>query len=95
MQISMERYDREISWGSNSSGPVFVGDGNPFIAVIINDNLLSSGADRILITYTNGRSYSRGITGKKGYLIPNTEISEVDNITIFDDDGEELYKKRK
>lgn len=86
-------YDQKTSWGINSSNPVFVGNGNPFIAVIINDNLLSSGADRILITYTNGKSYSRGITGKKGYLIPNAEISEVDDIIILDNDGEELYKK--
>ncbi|MNJ77271.1 hypothetical protein D3C77_747270 [compost metagenome] len=73
---------------------MFVGNGNPFVAVVINDNLLSSGADRILITYTNGKSYSRGITGMKGYLIPNTEISEIDDIIIVDNEGEELYKKR-
>ncbi|WP_110933319.1 hypothetical protein [Paenibacillus bouchesdurhonensis] len=87
-------YDQKVSWGTNSSDPVFVGNGNPFVAVVINDNLLSSGADRILITYTNGKSYSRGITGMKGYLIPNTEISEIDDIIIVDNEGEELYKKR-
>ncbi|KOR87601.1 hypothetical protein [Paenibacillus solani] len=88
-------YDQKMSWGANSSDPVFVGDGSPFIAIIINENLLSSGADRILVTYTNGKSHSRGITGKKGYLIPNTETSEVDNIIILDNDGEELYRKRE
>ncbi|OAX49431.1 hypothetical protein [Paenibacillus sp. AD87] len=86
-------YDQKLSWGINYSDPVTVGNGNPYIAVIINNKMLSSGADRIFITYTDGKSYSRGITEKKGYLIPNTQINEVENLVIFDNNGKEIYKK--
>ncbi|MEC0129139.1 hypothetical protein [Paenibacillus pabuli] len=88
-------YEQKSSWGINYSDTMTVGDGNPYVAVIVNNDILSSGADRILITYTDGKSYSRGITEKKGYLIPNTQINEVGNLIIFDNNGKELYKKRE
>lgn len=87
-------YDHKLSWGSNATEPVIVGNGVPYVAIILNDKLLSLGAERILITYTNGKPYLRGITKKKGYLISNTESNEIDNIIIFDKDCNELYKKR-
>lgn len=88
-------YDQKLSWGKNATEPVNVGNGFPYFAIILNDKLLSSGADRIIITYTNGKSYIRGITKKKGYLISNTESNEVDNLIIFDKYGKELYKKHE
>ncbi|MDN8589524.1 hypothetical protein Q0V21_12155 [Paenibacillus sp. 11B] len=88
-------YDQKLSWGMNYSNPVIVGNGDPYVAVLINNKMLSSGADRILISYSDGKSYSRGITGKKGYVIPNTGVNEVENLIIFDKEGKELYKKRE
>lgn len=66
---------------------------DPYVAIIINDQLFSMGASRIYINYLDGMTYSRGITGKKGYLISNTGKSAIDKIIIFDKDGKELYKK--
>lgn len=87
-------YDQKSSWGTNYTDPVIVGNGNPFIAVIIIDLLLSNGASRIDFIFNDGNVYSRGITRKKGYLIGNTGIGKIDKIIIIDKDGKELYKKR-
>lgn len=85
-------YDHKISWGSNGEGLVTVGNGVPYIAVIIQDDLMIKGAKFINVKYSDGTTESRGID-KVGLLITNYGLSTVSHMSIVNAVGEEIYSK--
>ncbi|MGM0885025.1 MAG: hypothetical protein ACQEXQ_28785 [Bacillota bacterium] len=86
-------YDHKISWGSNGEDLITVGNGVPYISIIIHDDLMNKGAKYINVKYSDGTIRSRGIIDKKGLIISNFSQATVQNISIINAVGEEIYSK--
>ncbi|TYP72108.1 hypothetical protein [Paenibacillus methanolicus] len=88
-----ELYDHKLTWGSNDKDLITVGNGVPYIAIILHDDLKNKGATYINVKYSDGTIESRGITHKKGLIISNFSKTTVQNISVTNAKGEEIYSK--
>jgi len=86
-------YAHKLSWGSNDKDVITIGDGIPYIAIILFDDLMNQEATYINVTYSDGTIESRGINQKKGLIISNTNQTTVQNISIVNAKSEEIYSK--
>lgn len=86
-------YTHKISWAPNDKDVVAVGNGVPYVAIILYDDLMKQGATSITVTYSDGTLESREFIQKKGVIISHTNHTEVQHITVFNAKGEELYSK--
>jgi hypothetical protein len=84
---------QKLSWGSNSTEPVIIGDGMPYIAIILNDRLMGMGADQLEITFSDKSKYFRGISNQKGYIITNPLNRKVDKIVLKDKENNVIYER--
>ncbi|MBD7971247.1 hypothetical protein [Paenibacillus gallinarum] len=88
-------HDHKLSWASNSKDVITVGDGVPYIAVIIPNDLLDKGSKNINLKYSDGTIESRGINDKKGLLVSSIGQARVQDISISNSLGEEIYNKSR
>ncbi|MBD7971347.1 hypothetical protein [Paenibacillus gallinarum] len=88
-------HDQKLSWASNGKDLITIGDGVPYIAVIIPIELMDKGSKNIDIKYSDGTIESRGIHDKKGLLVSNIGSARVQDISISNSLGEEIYNKSR
>ncbi|MBY0217860.1 hypothetical protein [Paenibacillus illinoisensis] len=88
-------HDHTLTWGSNSKDVITVGEGVPYIAIIIPVDLLDKGSKNINLKYSDGTVESRGINDKKGLLVSKIGHARVQGISISNSLGEEIYNKTR
>jgi len=89
-------YDHKLYWSSDRSPePTVIGNGNPYLGLVLNKDLKDEGASQIIIRYLNGKTIQRGITKQSGYLFSNPGENELESLIILDVEGKELYKHRE
>lgn len=104
-RLSIDENDKisldQISWENNSAfTPVSIGGtatGTPFVTVIINDGQILKKAYKVTVVFTNKDEVTEMVNNNKGIIIPDENIRNAnvgwDSVTIFDKDGNVLYKK--
>ena len=63
--------------------PTVIGNGNPYLGVVLNKDLIDKGASQIIIRYLNGKTMQRGITKQSGYLISNPGENEMEMLVAY------------
>ncbi|RIX59225.1 hypothetical protein D3P08_03455 [Paenibacillus nanensis] len=88
-------YDQKITWASNNKEIITVGNGIPYIAIIIGDDLMDIGAAYLNVEYSDGKIESRGISDKKGLLLSSFSHATVQNISVINAKDEVIYSKSR